>query len=78
MFVANCVQEIRKLLPNATWQYCPTECNPADLVTRGISFQGLYNSDLWKQAPSWITNREQWPTWDCVERYYTYKQLMKL
>ena len=67
IFIANRVQEIRNLLPNATWQYCPTEYNPADLVTRGISFQELCNSDLWKQAPSWITKREDWPTWDYGE-----------
>jgi len=52
LFMANHVQEIRKLLPDATWQYCPTECNPADLVTRGISLQTLSNSDLWKQVVS--------------------------
>ena len=67
IFVANRVQEIHKLLPNATWHYCPTVCNPADLVTRGILFQELYNSDLWKQTPSRLTKREQWPTWDCEE-----------
>ena len=66
-FVANHVQEIHKLLPDATWQYCPTQSNPADLVTRGISFHALYNSDLWKQGPSWITNRAQWPKWECEE-----------
>ena len=38
IFIANRVQEIRNLLPNATWQYCPTEYNPADLVTRGTYF----------------------------------------
>ena len=64
LFVANRVQEIHKLLPDATWQYCPTECNPADLVTRGISLQTLNNSDLWKQGPSWLANKDQWPTWD--------------
>ena len=30
IFVANRVGEICKLLPNATWHYCPTVCNPAD------------------------------------------------
>ena len=62
-FVTNRVQEIHKLLPDATWQYCPTKSNPADLVTRGISFHALHNSDLWKQGPSWITDRTQWPKW---------------
>ena len=67
IFVVNCVREIRKLLPNATWHYYPRICNPANLVTRGILFQELYNSDLWKQARSWLTKREQWATWGCGE-----------
>ena len=27
----------------------------------------MCNSDLWKQAPSWITKREDWPAWNYGE-----------
>ena len=36
-FVQNRVKEIHQLTNNATWNYCPTTDNPADLLTRGIS-----------------------------------------
>ena len=46
-FVAHCVEEIHQLIPIASWQYCPTNENPADLLTRGISFDQLSSSTLW-------------------------------
>ena len=36
LFVANRVNEIHELLPNATWEYIPTHDNPANLVTRAL------------------------------------------
>ena len=67
IFVSNRVQKVRKLFSDATWQYCPTQSNPADLVTRGISFHSLNSSDQWRQGPSWITNKAQWPKWEYGE-----------
>ncbi|XP_065902524.1 uncharacterized protein [Dysidea avara] len=66
-FVSNRVNEIHRLLPNFTWHYCPTECNPADLLTRGISSQCLKTSDLWHHGPDWLTQESQWPTWNVSE-----------
>ena len=63
-FVANRVNEIHRLLPDFTWHYCPTECNPADLLTRGISSQCLKTSYLWYRGPDWLTEEYQWPTWN--------------
>ena len=63
-FVANRVNEIHRLLPNFTWHYCPTECNPADLLTRGISSHCLKTSYLWYHGPDWLTEESQWPTWN--------------
>ena len=66
-FVANRVNEIHELLPNATWEYIPTHDNPADLVTRGISFASLSDSQLWQYGPTWLTCKSQWPTWEHAE-----------
>ncbi|XP_071180616.1 uncharacterized protein [Mytilus edulis] len=62
-FVANRLKEIRKLTENAEWNYCPTDDNPADYLTRGIYAKQLYNNSLWMNGPQWILNRENWPTW---------------
>ena len=45
-FVANRVTEIRKLTTQNTWKYCPTELNPADLLTRGITSNQYENNLL--------------------------------
>jgi len=66
-FVTNRVNEIQELLPNATWKYIPTHDNPADLVTRGISFDSLNDSQLWRCHPTWLTCKSQWPTWEQSE-----------
>jgi len=66
-FVANRVNEIHRLLLDFTWRYCPTECNPADLLTRGISALGLQTSDLWHHGPDWLTQESKWPIWNVSE-----------
>ena len=62
VFVRNRINEIRSQLPTATWQYCPTRQNPADLLTRGITTQALMSSTLWQQGPTWLTTPQQWPS----------------
>ena len=34
--VADKIQAIKQATPKSKWNYCPTENNPADLLTRGI------------------------------------------
>ena len=62
-FVKNRVSEIKESTRNYQWKYVPTESNPADLQTRGISAKQFQNSKLWMQGPSWITDSNSWPTW---------------
>ena len=62
-FVSHRVNEIRQLASTATWRYCPTDSNPADLLTRGINSQLFKSSTLWSQGPPWITTQNHWPTW---------------
>jgi len=41
---------------NATWHYCPTEGNPADMITRGTSPSQLASSLLCNKGPPWLTD----------------------
>ena len=66
-FITNRVQTIKDLLPKATWGYCPTNDNPADLLTRGLSATQLCSSVLWKQVPPWLTCESKWPTWSSTD-----------
>ncbi len=46
-FVSHRVAEINQSIPSASWNYCPTNDNPADLLTRGLTFDQFKSSLLW-------------------------------
>jgi hypothetical protein len=58
-FVANRLKKI-KAGPFTDFKYCPTKDNPADLLTRGLSYTDLNNSTLWKNGPVWLPGGD-WP-----------------
>ncbi|XP_071581646.1 uncharacterized protein [Temnothorax nylanderi] len=61
-FVANRVSEIHSTLPLATWRHVPTQLNPADCASRGISADELISHKLWWTGPPWLQGpREEWP-----------------
>lgn len=64
-FVAHRVTEMNHLLPFASWKYCPSSNNPADLLTRGLTFQQFQSSTLWFNGPTWLCNKQEWPSWNC-------------
>ena len=51
-FVQNRVNEIRQKVDPESWYYCPTDQNPADLLTRTDN-DGL-NSALWWEGPEFL------------------------
>jgi len=55
------------LAVSSSWSYCPTDCNLADLLTRGLSAQQFVTSTLWKHGPPWLLFPTQWPTWNPSE-----------
>ena len=55
------MREITEFTNQHEWRYCPTEYNPADLLTRGIDADQYINSVIWKKGPNWLTNRTKWP-----------------
>ncbi|XP_052699402.1 uncharacterized protein LOC128176925 [Crassostrea angulata] len=63
-FVANRVNEIREISKSSTWQYCPTYCNPADYLTRGIALKKFKEDTLWWNGPEWLMEPQKWPVWD--------------
>jgi len=52
-FVQHRVTEIKGAIPGAIWHFCPTAQNPADLLTRGVSFELLSSPGIlwWKGPP---------------------------
>ena len=51
-FIKHRVKEILDI--SSSWGYCPTACNPADLVIRGLTAEQLVDSTLWRYGPSWL------------------------
>jgi hypothetical protein len=66
LFVANCITAIQDFnrLHTASWHYCPTASNPADLVTRGLTLHQLKTSPIWISGPTWLTSEKDWPKWN--------------
>ena len=63
-FVMHHINEMKGLFPVSTWNHCPTDQNPADLLTRGITTSQLQLSSLWNNGPTWLLQETQWPVWN--------------
>lgn len=60
-FEANRVAKIKSSPPSSTWRHVPTNLNPADCASRGMSAQALSAHDLW-WSPSWLKQPPHtWP-----------------
>ena len=62
-FVSHRVAEIHKSISSSSFNYCPTNDNPADLLTRGLTFEQFKSSSLWVSSPTWLPDRQNWPLW---------------
>jgi len=52
---------------STSWNYCPTACNLADLLTHGLQVQQLVDLTLWSHGPPWLSFPADWPTWNPSE-----------
>ncbi|XP_029161043.1 uncharacterized protein LOC114932808 [Nylanderia fulva] len=65
VFVANRVSLIQTQCPQASWRHVPTQDNPADLASRGVSPTQLIKNPLWWYGPSWLfCEPQEWPSVD--------------
>ena len=62
-FISHRVAEIIGAFPANLWPFTPSGDNPANLLTRGISSQQLFSSELWLHRPPWLLSREDWTQW---------------
>ncbi|XP_046619726.1 uncharacterized protein LOC124304951 [Neodiprion virginianus] len=60
-YVANRVAEIQTLLPEAKWNHIPSQHNPADCASRGLSPRDLLTHQLWWKGPEFLSNDEKPP-----------------
>ena len=61
-FIAHRVGEIHEFSAPNQWRYVPTDLNPADLGTRGLTVEELASADLWWNGPEFLKkSRQDWP-----------------
>ena len=62
LFVANRVGQIQTSTNPEQWRYVPTQLNPSDLLTRGLSVSALAEEDKWWSGPVFLKqDPSEWP-----------------
>ncbi|XP_015119021.1 uncharacterized protein LOC107042476 [Diachasma alloeum] len=61
-FVANRVAKIQEQTKHINWLHVPTDENPADLISRGVSPKDLKESKLWWNSPHYLQDENKRPT----------------
>ena len=54
-YVANRITTVTNHFPSTIWQHVPTESNPADCASRGLSAKELVEHALWWKGPPWLS-----------------------
>ena len=67
-FEGNRVSKIITTLPQVRWKYVPTNDNPADCASRGITAEALKHFSSWWQGPDWLPNKDNWPKQLCLSK----------
>ena len=57
-FAANRVEEIQSHSKPDQWRYIPTNINPADHLTRGLTVAELIEKKCWWEGPEYLQNSE--------------------
>ncbi|XP_077974180.1 uncharacterized protein LOC120329794 [Styela clava] len=61
-FVANRVNLIKETSEIEQWRYVPSQLNPADVASRGLSVDAFLNCQYWKSGPDFLWQAaEEWP-----------------
>ncbi|GFT96953.1 integrase catalytic domain-containing protein [Trichonephila clavipes] len=55
-FVGNRVSQIQQLPKDFQWKHISSDCNPADIISRGLDVKELATNDLWWKGPD-LQNR---------------------
>ena len=53
-FVGNRIASITSLIPPTAWRHVPTDQNPADCASQGLSSAELRHHAMWWKGPPWL------------------------
>ena len=60
-YVRNRISDIKEMQNNFSVFHVRSQCNPSDILTRGLGFEEFKNSKLWHNGPTWLINKDLWP-----------------
>ncbi|XP_048004785.1 uncharacterized protein LOC125240764 isoform X1 [Leguminivora glycinivorella] len=61
-FIRNRIAEIQSTCANHTWRHVPTNENPADHISRGLTANEIVHNKLWWNGPQFLSQPEHaWP-----------------
>ncbi|XP_035229061.1 uncharacterized protein LOC118201134, partial [Stegodyphus dumicola] len=60
-FVTNRVALIQELTGSYQWKYVPSECNPADVISRGLDANDILTCDIWWNGPDLLCEDMHYP-----------------
>ncbi|XP_035204690.1 uncharacterized protein LOC118179634 [Stegodyphus dumicola] len=60
-FVSNRVALIQELTESYQWKYVPSECNPADVISRGLHANDILTCDIWWNGPDLLREDVHYP-----------------
>ncbi|XP_055308873.1 uncharacterized protein LOC129572795, partial [Sitodiplosis mosellana] len=73
-YIAGRVVKIQNTLPSHNWRHIPTDQNPVDCASRGLTQTELEKLDLWWHGPKFLLENEQdWPTTNLIKNPPTEK-----
>jgi len=68
-FVANRVADLQETASEVQWRHVPTDLNPADLISRGVSAQDLPHT-MWYSGSMFLRqSTEKWPNSVVIKLY---------
>ena len=60
--MAHGVGEIHEFSAPYQWRYVPTDLNPTDMGTRGLTVEEIASADLWWNGLEFLKkSRQDWP-----------------
>ena len=61
-YICNRVVDTISRVPASQWRHVPTQCNPADIASRGSTPSQLMSFSLWWNGPDWLRDLpDAWP-----------------
>ena len=67
-FIETRLTQIRNLVAKQHWGYCPSQNNPADILSRGIPLSKMKENRLWWEGSMFLRSEKDWPIFEAANK----------